>query len=307
MVNGEINPRDSKSPFFLPEKEELKIASGQASEELNRRFMALQQRTSGLERQLAPVVQNFIQDLEKFERDLVEHIAIAEPVLQKASSISVSSNEAYQKTKATYDASELETEIIRVEKDIREAHRAMPRTLKKLKQRMEKSLGPLQDKDMAKKEVLKMGHMLGAIRLAALETIKKIRSLAGSGHLEEANEIFWNTWQTEAERYLATVRDLQKEEMQQARAGGMGNDMVENIQMPGMKLQGGNLLGSKGATDLSGVSAGGGSFSDKGRMSGGAGGGGSGGGVPPPASPSGGGNAGGGGLTSLNALPKLEL
>ena len=77
------------------EKKELRIASGQASEELHRRYQSLQLRTNGLERQLQPVIQSFAGDLAAFERDLATHIIEAVEVLKRASTIAVSSNEAY--------------------------------------------------------------------------------------------------------------------------------------------------------------------------------------------------------------------
>jgi hypothetical protein len=148
-----------------------------------------------------------------------------------------------------------------------------------------------------------------------LELIKKLRvgykgDEEGKGKLtdEQLNAIFWGDFQLEPQRFLATIRDLEKEEMQQARAGG---GVQEVAATQGVKLTG-SILGTSGVTakDLE-RNTNSGNFvasSQKVTMpgqqnaSGSAGGSGA-----DPMPPLSGGMGGGLGVAGLAKLPKLEL
>ena len=119
------------------DKAELKIATGQASEEIHRRFLSIQQRTQSLERQAGPAIQAFIIDVEKFEKDLAEHVPQAEQIMRKASQMSQGSTEAYKKQTPTMTKEELEDELKATEQDMTEADKRLPATLRNLKKRMQ--------------------------------------------------------------------------------------------------------------------------------------------------------------------------
>merc|ERR1712072_942633 len=116
--------------------------------------------------------------------------------------------------------------------------------LKRLKKRMKKEMGVIagSDKTRVNKEVAKLGHMLSAIKSAALELAKKLKQEKNTSKLsdEKLNEIFWGDFNLESQRYLATIRDLEKEDMQQARAtGGSQQDLQQDIgQTQGVKFTG---------------------------------------------------------------------
>lgn len=305
-------------------KQELKIATGQASEELHRRFLSLQQRANS-QLQGPGVIQIFVKDLTDFEKDLGEHVVQAEDVLKRAGTMSQGSTEAYKKNNAVYTAAEIEDEVKKVEVDINEAASRLPKMLKRLKKRMKKELGAVAGSDKARvnREVAKLGHMLFAIKSAAVELMTRLRNgysgdAQGKGALSEAelNEIFWGDFQLESQRFLATIRDLEKEDMQQARqAGGPGVQEVAATQ--GVKLTG-SILGTSGVSkqDLEGHSGGFVARSQRETMPGQAGAGQAGqmdnGDRPSVATrPAGSDSFGlgslGGGLGGLAKLPKLEL
>jgi len=170
---------------------------------------------------------------------------------------------------------------------------------------------------MATKETFKMGHILGASRQAAKETIARIRHMISKDLLDDANELFFGDYQTDLERYMATARDLQKEEIQSSRAqGGSAENLMRNVQGPDtniMASKGDNILGTSGATkgmmnNLPGNS-GGRSYSERGRAEGMSkeGGGEMGGGTVPPSNNMGGGSGAARGGVDLEKLPKLQL
>eukprot|EP00391_Amoebophrya_sp_Ameob2_P011544 CAMPEP_0178991536 /NCGR_PEP_ID=MMETSP0795-20121207/5585_1 /TAXON_ID=88552 /ORGANISM="Amoebophrya sp., Strain Ameob2" /LENGTH=943 /DNA_ID=CAMNT_0020683261 /DNA_START=425 /DNA_END=3256 /DNA_ORIENTATION=+ len=264
----------------LTDKAELKIATGQASEEIHRRYLSIEKRLSSLGQQQGPAIQAFILDLEKFEKDLAAHVPQAEEVMKRASQMSQGSTEAYKKQTPEFSQTEMEAELAKVEEDIREADGRMVTTLRNLKARMKEQVGQLADPNLVQKEVNKMAHMMSSIKNAALEVMGKIRGgYGGKIPLKQLNVWFWEDFATESQRYLATVRDLQKEEMQQARdsAGGASQDaMAQNINMPGMKLSG-NILGTRGVTSendlersINNSAAAGGSFVQRGMVGAGA-------------------------------------
>ncbi|CAD7941692.1 unnamed protein product [Amoebophrya sp. A25] len=301
------------------DKAELKIATGQASEDIHRRFLSIQQRTQSLERQAGPAIQAFIIDLQKFEQDLAVHVPQAEEVMKRASQMSQGSTEAYKKQTPTLSEEEMEAELKKVEQDINEADRRLPTTLRNLKKRMKDQIGQLSDQSVVNKEVNKMTHMLAAIKSAALQLLKQIRNgFGGKGDMKAMSELFWGDFATESQRFLATIRDLQKEEMQTAREENKGGDMAQNINMPGMKLTG-SILGTSGVTQqsLEQNKASEKSYVSRGMVNGGAAAGmnndaenamlsGAAGAAMQPGS-GGAGLGGVGGLTGLAKLPKLEL
>merc|ERR1740138_460156 len=120
-----------------------------------------------------------------------------------------------------------------------------------------------------------MTHMLGAIKSAAMLVMNKIRrNYNDKSKLKELSELFWGDFATESQRFLATIRDSQKEEMQATRekSKGSGANMAENINMPGMKLSG-NILGTSGVSQSQlEQNQNAGSYMQRGMVQGGAGG-----------------------------------
>ncbi|CAD7956526.1 unnamed protein product [Amoebophrya sp. A120] len=310
----------------LEDKQELKIATGQASEEIHRRFLSIQTRANSLNQQQGPAIQAFILDLEKFEKDLSEHVPAAELVMKKASQMSQGSTEAYKKQTPEFSEKELDDELSKVEQDMLEQDRRLPTTLRNLKERMGSQLGEFTQSNKEKlveREVNKMAHMLAAIKNAALEILREIRQgFQGKRPLKELNELFWDDFATESQRFLATIRDLQKEEMQASRESGGDTNMAENINMPGMKLTG-NILGTSGVTSKALENSSSTSYVSRGMVQGGAQSGtassidgnnddqgtlnAAAAGVANMQGPGGHGGFGAGGMAGLAKLPKLQL
>lgn len=252
--------------------DKMKIATGRASEELHKRFMSLQARVTALEKQGlgGPLIQSFVLDLAQYEKDLALHVVEAESVLKEAGKLTVSSTDAYKKQQnPVFNLEEMEAEFAKIKEEIMSADARLPQMLRRLKERMLKSLPRMESRNLPSQEVHKLAHTMASMKSATFETMKSIRQLASEDSVKnsaEMNRLFWDELGMDSQRYMATMRDLDKEEMQVSRDGG--DQSAKNIDMPQMKMQG--LLGSSGVTSQQLRSnTNNSSYMSKGRMTGG--------------------------------------
>lgn len=195
-----------------------------------------------------PLIQVFINDLTKFEQDLGVHVVEAERVLTEAGKISVGSSEAYTKGgHPTLTLSDLDSELTRIVEDITQADKRLPKLLKSMRKRMKKELPKLAEKNQVKNEIHKLAHMMAAMKNGIFDVIKELRSNFDKLPIDALNSVYWDSLGLDVQRYMGTMRDLDKEELQfkQNKEAGGGTN---NLDMPSMKLSG--VLGTTGVTNL---------------------------------------------------------
>lgn len=176
-------------------------------------------------------------------------------MLKEAAKITVGSTEAYAAKHPNLTVEQMEVELVKIVNDVTQADERLPKTLKRLRKRMKKDLPKLEDPAVIKKEINKLAHMMDTMKSGILSAVKMLRDNYDKMPIDALNHIYWKELGMDVQRYIGTMRDLDKEEMQERQTKMRESDpalankaAADNIDMPSMKMTG--VLGTAGASNL---------------------------------------------------------